>query len=201
MAITGTGKNTRLYISASGTTGRFFILATQDGYGFSIEAWVSGGETGTPYGIYGLTALSETCVLAKGKAGTLLRYVKENGSWRWDDTFTPSGFNSSITSALGFWQENNLLFALAYDPFVSVDETGKVVSATGGVIYKIDGNNKLTALAVAPLEESYTSGNAAGAVAYDTERRRLFVEFSRNGYAAYGLAPIVPFRGDFWIAY
>lgn len=201
MAITGTGVNTRLYISATGDTGRFFILSTQDGHNFSIEEWVSGGDTGSPYGLYGLTALSETCVLAKGKSGNLLRYIKDNGIWRWDDMFTPSKFNSSITSALGVWQENNLLFALAYDPFVSVDENGKVVSTTGGLVYKMEADDTLNPIAVAPLEESYISGNGAGAVAYDPQRRRLFVEFSRNGYAAYNLAPLLPFKGNLWIMY
>ncbi len=201
MDITSTHTNTRLYISASGDTGRFVILSTPDGLKFSIEEWVTGGETGIQYGIYGLAVLSENEVLAKGRGAGLLHYTKNGATWRYDDAYNPSGIDSGIISALRYFPKRNLFLALADDPFTGSDINEQPVSATGGIVYKMEATDKLTPYALAPLEESYISGNAAGAIAYDAKGARFFVEFSKNGYAAYKLPGTQPAQSTGWFLY
>ena len=148
---------------------------------------MEGGSSGSTYGLYGLCAPSENEILAKGKNSALLRFVNNSGLWRLDTAFSPSGFDPSIISALHYLSAEQRLLGLAFANISRYDDKGNIISTAGGVLYEITGGDYFNAVAIAPLEAVTESLNGAGAVAYDPERHRLFVELSLNGYAAFSV--------------
>ncbi len=194
MDITGTGENTLLYITASGDTARILQLSTENGVTFSISAMIEEGESGSVWGLYGLSVLSESEILAKGRFTSLLRYIKQAGIWNLDLTYEGKGFEGTTTTALEYDAQDDLLFALACDTYYPPSGTQPCPGSTGGVIFQMEDDESFTFLGFAPLEETTVSGNGAGAVAFDPTSQRLFVSLSRNGYAAYTIE--FPDRGN-----
>lgn len=189
MDITGTGANSRLYVTAANDDGRFMILDTVDGVNFASREWVTAGNAGmvSGYGLFAIAAFSETEMFGTGRGTQLFRFYRDGSGWHLDEEFSPVGFPANQLSAMRFIPEQDILVALAFDPVDYQTSEGLFFSDTGGVIFKWNkARDGFEALAAGKVEESFTSGNAAGGIGYDKLRGRLFVSFSKNGFAAFG---------------
>ena len=194
MAVYGTGLSTKIYITVSNPTGSFMVLTTANNQNFQIAETVTlPGYIPGGYGLYGLTLAGNDVLYVKGITAGLVKYQKTGTTWSILTDFSTSTFSSTIISILKYLPNRSWLTGLAYGSYGPVSTSqDTTITSPGALIYSVSSTGINPLPAFAPIEETITNSNASGGIAYDSNRKRLYVLMPLNGFAAYDTTPIEP---------